>query len=64
MAAFWDPSIKGNCLDFRKLNLASAIGHTITTLVVVSIPQPLIWKLNMSWSKKIAYSGMCFLGIA
>lgn len=63
LAVLWNHSIKGECLDFRKLSLASAIGHTITTLIVVSLPQPWIWTLNMSWGKKIAYSGMCFLGI-
>lgn len=64
ISAFWDVSVEGNCLDFRELNLVSAIGHTITTLIVVMLPQPLIWKLNMSWSKKLAYSGICLLGIA
>lgn len=63
LSAFWNVSVKGSCLDFRKLNMASAIGHTITTMIVILLPQPLIWKLNMSLAKKVAYSGICLLGI-
>ncbi|CZT17528.1 uncharacterized protein RCC_03362 [Ramularia collo-cygni] len=63
LAAYWDTSIQGKCLNFRKLNLASAIGHIITTVLLISLPQPLIWRLNMSWRKKIAYSSICALGI-
>ncbi|KAI1634381.1 hypothetical protein F4809DRAFT_665628 [Biscogniauxia mediterranea] len=52
--AFWDTSIQNaHCLDQRKVFIADLCLAIITDLVILIVPIPLTWSLNMSLRKKV-----------
>jgi hypothetical protein len=57
----WDPTVKtGHCMDSNAVNIAAAAINTVSDLVLVLIPQTIIWRLNMPSRRKWVVS-ICFL---
>lgn len=48
----WDLSITGKCIDYGKEALAAYIINIVTDLIILSMPIPLVWKLQTSKQKK------------
>lgn len=49
----WDKSIKGSCIDYGKLTLAIGIANVIIDFILLGLPLPILWKLQMSTRRKI-----------
>jgi hypothetical protein len=61
--AIWDFTIKGKCIDKSALEITSATIHLGSDLVILALPQKVIWSLQMSWRKKLGVSVIFSLGI-
>lgn len=49
----WDTSIQGKCIDYGTFVLTMGIINIITDFVILAIPIPAVWSLNMKRTKKI-----------
>ena len=58
----WDPHGQGHCINLDKFYLGQAIPNIITDIVLLSITIPMIWRLQLPRSQKIALSGVFLLG--
>ncbi|KAJ5361558.1 hypothetical protein N7541_002402 [Penicillium brevicompactum] len=59
----WNRKIPGSCGDIRKIQLGSAGFNMVMDLLVVLLPLPVIWRLQMSSRKKIGVSVSFAIGI-
>lgn len=62
-ARFWDPTVKGRCLDYRSLILAGSVICLVTDLVILFLPQRIIYGLKLKMSRKIGLSLIFAIGI-
>ncbi|KAH8746002.1 hypothetical protein F5883DRAFT_654234 [Diaporthe sp. PMI_573] len=51
--AFWDQSVKGKCLQQRKIFIADTTLAIVTDLVILILPVPLTWSLRSPMREKI-----------
>ena len=58
----WDQRGKGHCINLDKFFFAHAIPNIVTDIVLLSIPLPMIWNLQLPRSQKVALSGVFLLG--
>ncbi|KAI1314055.1 plasma membrane protein Pth11-like protein [Xylaria venustula] len=63
--AYWRSThdLLTKCMHTEMSYLVLSITDFITDVVLIIIPLPLIWQLNMSWRKKIAVLLIFFLGV-
>lgn len=61
----WNPLYEGgSCpMNMHAHNFASGIFNIISDLVILAVPQSIIWKLQMSTSKRIGVSLLFTIGI-
>lgn len=60
----WDRTQPGgHCIDARKFILANAIPNIVTDLIILLLPLPVIWHLQLHFKKKLAVSAILSLGI-
>ena len=60
----WDVSLKGaTCGNIRKLGLFIATFNFIQDFIVVVLPMPILWHLQMVVSRKAALTSMFGMGI-
>ena len=52
----------GHCINLDKFFLGQAIPNIVTDIVLLSIPLPMIWHLQLPRSQKMALSGVFLLG--
>lgn len=57
------PPIEGTCLDLRAAYTAGAVINTASDLSIVILPQPLIWKLNLSLKRKVGLCSIFLIGL-
>ena len=50
----WDPAIPGHCLDSSRTFLGSAILNILIDVVLLVLPIPMLWKLSMETSSRLA----------
>ncbi|MCJ1244556.1 hypothetical protein MMC30_001754 [Trapelia coarctata] len=60
--AFWNFSIEGNCYDGLKWNIGIGIPNILTDFIILVFPMPMVWRLQMRPSQKIAVSVAFILG--
>lgn len=57
---FWNPTIKGHCIQQNDFYAVATVIATVEILTVFFIPIPIIWKLKISpsrrWSLAIAFT--------
>ncbi|RDL31465.1 uncharacterized protein BP5553_09674 [Venustampulla echinocandica] len=56
IAKAWNPLIIGTCLDYPTLNTISAAFSSASDFAIFLLPQPLIWKFQMSFKKRLGVS--------
>lgn len=49
---YWDPSIKHTCMTTDSIELGSGITSIVLDLYTLVLPMPIIWKLQMTKTKK------------
>ncbi|KAI4947914.1 hypothetical protein J4E86_008431 [Alternaria arbusti] len=60
----WNPLVEGKCpIDMRSHNMAAGIVNLISDLVILGLPQRVIWQLHMSRASKIGISLLFGIGI-
>ena len=60
---FWNPWIKGTCIKIQQVYLATTAFNTASDILVVILPQPIIWKLQTSLKRKIGISLIFLVGV-
>ena len=60
--AAWDTSVKGQCVDVFVPFIVFNWGNIVLDLVMLSLPIPILWKLNMSTSRKVQVTGIFLTG--
>ncbi len=58
----WMPMIDGHCSNVDTVWLGSVIPSTIIDLIILIMPLPMIWKLQMKLTKKILVMGVFVCG--
>ena len=60
----WDPLVVGgHCLNVYTINVAAAAINTTSDLIILLLPQHVIWRLQMSLERRIGISAIFFTGI-
>ena len=59
----WDNSIDNTCNDPSLAYLLAAITNLLIDVIIVFLPLPLLWRLQMQTSKKAAITAMLSLGL-
>ncbi|KAE9368311.1 hypothetical protein N431DRAFT_347037 [Stipitochalara longipes BDJ] len=63
LAGFWDVSVPHHCIDQIKFELAAAMLNIIIDFVIMVLPLPTIWSLQLPKRQKWALSGVFMLGM-
>lgn len=58
----WDKTIKGSCSNELNIYLGTSIINLLIDVMVIVLPMPMLWRLQMSLSKKIALTGIFGMG--
>ena len=58
----WDITVPGTCIDVAKLFLGNAIPNIITDVVIIMIPLPLTWNLQLPRSQRLLLCGVFLTG--
>lgn len=61
--SIWQPWVKGKCIDRKALGVFTAIFNVIMDLLILLLPQRIIWNLRMSMTRKIGISLVFSVGI-
>ncbi|CAG8904104.1 unnamed protein product [Penicillium egyptiacum] len=63
VAKFWNKDLPGNCLSFETVWFFNASMNIITDIALLVLPMPLISKLQLPRTQKIALMGVFAIGI-
>ena len=58
----WDPTTPGTCLDSSSTFLGATITNVLIDLVLLVLPMPMIWKLQIDVGHKLALLGVFAAG--
>lgn len=59
----WDGEHEGQCISAEQLLWAHAIINIVLDVVIIGLPMPTLFKLNMRWGKKIGVVFMFAIGL-
>ncbi|KAH7110297.1 hypothetical protein B0J11DRAFT_512516 [Dendryphion nanum] len=60
----WDPRVNGKCVSNQTVNyIISGAINSVTDLIIIVVPQPVIWTLRMDRRKQWGLSALFGLGI-
>jgi len=62
IASNWDPTVKGHCIQLSTVVVICSILNIITDIAILALPMPFLWRLQMSWTRKIQLIGIFLLG--
>ncbi|KAI9799628.1 MAG: hypothetical protein M1833_003943 [Piccolia ochrophora] len=62
LEVYWNRMLPGKCIDELAFFHANAISNVITDFVILVLPLPEVWKLQIPLGKKIALSAIFMLG--
>lgn len=60
--ALWNARKSGECLDLNIIGTTGAILGITEHLIILLLPLPELWKLNLSWKKRIQLASIFILG--
>ncbi len=58
----WDSDIKAECIDISKLWMVMASFNVVTDFLIVCLPLPQLWKLQMRRGTKLQLMGIFSIG--
>ena len=58
----WHPVRSGRCINLDQFFLGQAIPNIVTDMVILALPLPMIWKLHLPKSQKLALTCIFSLG--
>ncbi|KAI3322569.1 hypothetical protein HD806DRAFT_536407 [Xylariaceae sp. AK1471] len=59
----WDKTLKGTCIDLKKIHLGAVIVDLLLDVAILILPQRIIWGLQVSTPKKIGISTVFTIGL-
>lgn len=59
----WEPLSEGTCMNRRNYDFTSACINLVMDIVILIIPQGVIWKLQMTFKKKLGIGFLFSVGI-
>lgn len=63
LAHAWNPLVQGTCVEDKlAVHIISASINTASNLIIVALPQPVIWRLELSKKRKWGLSAVFLLG--
>lgn len=62
ISSYWDRSVPGRCLDQPKVFLTDTAMAAVTDLIIMMIPIPVLWQVQMSLRKKLKILAMLSAG--
>lgn len=65
MSAAWNPNVifsKADCRDLHRYLVGITAANLLLDIVILCMPLPMIWDLNLSTRKKFEVSGVFLLG--
>ena len=60
--AIWDPSVKGRCIKTNDVYLVCSSLNIATDVIILAMPMPKLWKLQISRTEKMQLSIIFALG--
>ena len=61
-AATWDYTLKGKCVDGWSVDIFNGALNIFTDTVILIIPLPMLWHLQLSVRRKLGVSVVFFVG--
>lgn len=61
-ASQWDHSIKGKCVNFTAVVMASGVINVVTDFTILFLPMPVLWNLQVSAARKRMIMSTFMLG--
>lgn len=58
----WDHTLPGHCFNMPVLYNLGATYNIASDLVILVLPMPIVWRLQMPRSKKYAVTGIFLMG--
>lgn len=62
-AKLWDKTLPGNCSDNNEFDVATASYNLISDVLILLLPQRMIWRLHLETKKKIGIAVIFAIGI-
>ncbi|KAF2966245.1 hypothetical protein GQX73_g7356 [Xylaria multiplex] len=62
-ALIWDKTLEGTCIDGKVIEVTSAVLNLTSDVIILVLPQRVIWNLQMKMQKKIGFSVIFAIGI-
>ncbi|KAI1412961.1 hypothetical protein F5Y13DRAFT_162195 [Hypoxylon sp. FL1857] len=59
----WNSLLPGTCVDYKPIDVASAIFNLVADVLIFILPQKVIWSLRMSLNRKIGLSIVFTMGV-
>ncbi|KAI0914583.1 hypothetical protein F4823DRAFT_636026 [Ustulina deusta] len=63
-AKLWDKTLPGNCSDNNEFDVATASYNLISDVLILLLPQRMIWRLHLETKKKIGIAVIFAIGIS
>ena len=58
----WDPTVAGACINFESVIISGGILNIVTDFMILTLPMPLVWQLQVPTAKKRTLSIMFGIG--
>lgn len=62
VAYAFDQSMKGHCVDFNAMCVVTSAINVVINILLLTLPLPVVWHLQVSKCRKLAISGLFLLG--
>lgn len=59
---YWDKSVPAQCIPDQDIQVINAAGNIATDFMLLVLPLPIIWRLNLTVGRKVALTGLFGLG--
>lgn len=59
---YWAPDVPGVCMDIKPMFLAGDIPILILDFVILLLPLPMLWKLQLPFQRKLLIFGVFIFG--
>lgn len=60
--ANWDPTVSGQCVNYGDFVLVNGVLNILSDFIILCLPLPILWRLQVSTNQKWVLSGMFLLG--
>ncbi|KAM0796882.1 hypothetical protein BDR22DRAFT_892817 [Usnea florida] len=62
LEALWDPTVHKKCINIAAVIISGGVINIVTDFILLTLPMPLLWNLNVSKSKKRMLSAVFLVG--